>query len=107
MNRFSALVLLCFAALCAADERTCSMSDESLLHCPPVEAPRVTELREGFVVLEFTVLPDGSVEDIRVLDTGGDPRWTKSATATLSKWKFRQAEHPVRKTQRFTFEFEG
>lgn len=82
------------------------MSDESLLHCPVVEAPLVTELKEGFIVLEFTVHPDGSVDDIRVLDEGGDPRWSSAAIETLARWKFKPSDRSVRKTHRFTFEFE-
>jgi len=80
------------------------MPDESLLNCPSVEAPLGTELREGFVVLEFAVLPDGSVDNVHVLERGGDPRWVDAAVATLSRWKFRPTEHPVQKTQRFTFQ---
>ena len=107
MTRIFALAPLFIGAICVADERACSMPDETILSCPLVEAPPVTELRKGFVVFEFTVLPDGSVEDIRVLDTGGDPRWTEAARATLSHWKFKKVEHPIRRTQRFTFEANG
>ena len=82
------------------------MPDEAFLHCPAVEAPRVTELTEGFVVLEYTVLPNGSVDGIRVLESGGDPRWVNAATATLSQWKFKKEELPTRRTARFNFEFE-
>lgn len=83
------------------------MQDDDLLKCPTVAAPLVTELKEGFVVLEFTVQADGSVSDVQLLESGGDKRWIDAAVATVSQWKYRASDQSVQKTQRFTFEFEG
>lgn len=83
------------------------MQDDSLLYCPTVQAPLVTELRAGFVVLGFTVQPDGSVHDVRVIESGGDKRWIEPAKATLLLWTYRESNIPVQKTQKLTFEFES
>jgi TonB family protein len=108
MNLTLLTSLMVFAATAgAADERSCVTQDDDLLECPAVAAPLVTELREGFVVLAFTVRPDGSVNDIQLLESGGDQRWIDAAVATVSRWKYRTSNRSVQKTQRFTFEFEG
>jgi TonB family protein len=72
-----------------------------------VTAPLVTELREGFVVLGFTVKPDGSVHDVRVLESGGDEQWIEAAIAALSQWRYRESDRSLEKTQKLTFEFES
>jgi len=90
-------------AVSVAQERNCDMDDVDLLDCPVVEAPRVTELKGGFVELSFTVQQDGSVYELQVVDSAGDKRWIDAATATLSRWKFRASDEPVAKVQRFTF----
>lgn len=91
----------------AANELSCEMRDNDLLECPSVVAPLVTELSEGFVELEFTVQPDGSVHDVRLVESGGDKRWIDAAAATVSQWKYRASDKSVEKAQRFSFEAMG
>ena len=104
-----ALLLTAVIALAAsnsvADERVCKSHDDDLLECPVVELPLVTELREGFVELAYTVQPDGSVTDIRVIKFGGDKRWIDAAVSAVSQWKYRAVDQSIAKTQRFVFEF--
>ena len=45
----------------------CNLLDPDLIYCPIVQAPSITELRVGFVVLIFTVQPDGSVSGMTLL----------------------------------------
>jgi TonB family protein len=58
------------------------------IYCPVVEAPRVTELRAGTVLLQYLVLTDGSVENIEVIESTGDPRWVNAVINTVQTWKY-------------------
>ena len=61
------------------------------IYCPKIEAPRVTELKEGTVQIKYTVLPSGSVIDIEVLGSIGDPRWVQAVTSTVQLWKYKES----------------
>ncbi len=94
------------ASVSAADKRSCELQDDDLLECPSIEAPPVTELRNAFVELVYTVQANGSVTDIRVVESGGDKRWIDAAVTAVSRWKYRISYGPVLKTRRFVFELE-
>jgi TonB family protein len=100
-------LLLSGSAFAAEDERGCAMQDDDLLECPVVAAPLVTELKEGYVVLAFTVQPDGSVSDVQLVDSGGDKRWIRAAVDAVSRWKYRATDQPSEKTRRFIFQLGG
>lgn len=66
---------------------------------------------EGWVEVEFTVLPDGSVTDARVLDSSPRRVFDRSALRAISRWKFRprivDGEAVSRRaTQRIDFELD-
>ncbi|MES1942559.1 TonB2 protein [Salinisphaera sp. PC39] len=66
---------------------------------------------EGHVTMEFTVRPDGSVSDIRVVDAQPPRMFNRAAKEALSRWKFRPRERDgervarnARQTIRFTLD---
>ena len=63
------------------------------IYCPIVDAPRVTELREGSVQLRYVVQPSGLVGDIEVIDSTGDPRWVKAVKSTVLTWKYNRTNN--------------
>jgi len=62
------------------------------IYCPIVEAPRVTELREGAVRLRYLVRSNGSVGDVEVIKSTGDPRWVKAVKSTVLTWKYSKSD---------------
>jgi TonB family protein len=100
-------LLLFVAAVGATAERSCATQDDDLIECPVVPYPPVTELKEGYVVLTYTVQMDGSVSNVQLLESGGDKRWIDAAIATVSRWKYRASDQSAQKTQRFTFVFDS
>lgn len=63
---------------------------------------------EGFVELEFTIEPNGTVADVEVLNAGPGELFVASATGAISKWTFKPFiidGQPMarRATQRFEF----
>lgn len=66
---------------------------------------------EGHVTMEFTVQPDGSVANIRVVDAQPPRMFNRAAKQALSRWKFRPREQGgervarnARQTIRFTLD---
>ncbi|MEM9102054.1 MAG: energy transducer TonB [Pseudomonadota bacterium] len=47
------------------------------------------EGKEGFVTLSFTIMPDGSVGDISVLEAKPRRLFDRAARRALSKWKYK------------------
>lgn len=63
---------------------------------------------QGFVTLEFTIRPDGSVTDVSVVDSHPEGTFEQAAKRALSRWKFepkesdgRKISHRARQTIRF------
>ncbi|NKC02179.1 MAG: TonB family protein [Pseudomonadales bacterium] len=83
----------------------CAAKDEDLIFCPVVQAPLRTELREGWVLLEYLVEPDGSVTNAIVIDSDVRGLWNDAAIKTINQWRYREADEPVKKTRRFTMKF--
>ncbi|WP_077529148.1 energy transducer TonB [Vreelandella utahensis] len=72
----------------------------------PLEARR--EGTQGFVTLEFTIRPDGSVTKITVVDSHPEGTFEQEAKRALSRWTFepkeqdgRKIPHRARQTIRF------
>lgn len=61
------------------------------LYCPNIEAPRVTELREGAVKIKYLIEKNGSVSEVEVIESSGDPRWVEVVTRTVMTWKYRES----------------
>jgi protein TonB len=78
----------------------------------PLYPPRARLHRiEGWVDLEFTVTPDGQVENIRVLGSSPDDTFDRSAVQAAGRWSFTPGRHQnrpvaVRVRQRITFELQ-
>ncbi|MBD2857714.1 TonB family protein [Spongiibacter sp. KMU-158] len=72
------------------------------IYCPDIEAPRVTELKEGTVQIKYTVLPSGSVSDIEVLESTGDPRWVQAVTGTVHLWKYKKSQKEYKQEFKFS-----
>lgn len=56
---------------------------------PKYPADALAERLEGWVKLAGTVLPDGSVTDVRVVDHDPSGRFDAAALAAVSQWRFR------------------
>ena len=81
----------------------CAQLDPELITCPAPEAPRITELREGYVILELQIDPDGSVGSSTVLSSSGHPAWTSAAQAAVAKWRYVAGQGP--RTREVPFDF--
>lgn len=64
----------------------------------PLEARR--KGTQGFVTLEFTIRPDGSVTDISVVNSHPAGVFEQAARQALSRWKFEPREEGGRKVAR-------
>lgn len=65
---------------------------EDGIYCPNIEAPRVTELREGFVTVKYTVTLNGSTDRVSVVESQGDPRWIESVVKTIKTWRYQKPD---------------
>lgn len=75
-------------ASCAFSEVSCPHRQG--VYCPNVEAPRATELKQGKVKIQYRVQLDGSVSDIEVIESTGDPRWVIAVTSSVSMWRYKK-----------------
>lgn len=55
---------------------------------------------EGYVTMEFTVRPDGSVSNIQVVDAQPPRMFNRAAKEALSRWKFRPREQDGKRVAR-------
>ena len=76
---------------------------------PMPEYPRRARLKamEGYTLVEFTVMPDGSVAEPAIAETSSS-LFSDAAVEALSSWKFEpvtdgEATIPVRSAVRFNF----
>jgi protein TonB len=53
--------------------------------------PRRAALKgiEGWVKLEFTIMPDGSVDDVKVIDAKPRRIFNRAAIKSILRWKFK------------------
>ncbi|MFN3486158.1 MAG: energy transducer TonB, partial [Planctomycetota bacterium] len=64
--------------------------------------------REGVVVVDITILADGTCGEVRVVEDAPDPAFREAVLAAVRTWKFQPAVrggHPVESVQRFRFVF--
>jgi protein TonB len=64
----------------------------------PLEARR--DGVQGYVTMEFTIRPDGSVTDVTVVGSHPKGVFEKAAVRALSRWKFEPREEGGRKVSR-------
>lgn len=77
---------------------------------PPPEYPLGARRarREGVVVVEITILADGTCGEVRVVEDAPDPAFRESVLAAVRTWKFQPAirgGRTVESVQRFRFVF--
>ena len=106
MNKLIVFAFVYFTNAYASNEKVCLHPEERIIYCPQPESPRVTELQEGKVTLQFTVEKNGSTSNIKVLKSTGDERWITSAIKALKTWKYSPLQKIETKEQVFEFLFE-
>lgn len=84
-----------------------------VLRVPPIYPARAAERGiEGWVVVEFTITPTGSVKDPVVLDSHPSSIFNRSALRSIRKWKYKPKivdGNPVERPgiqQKITFELQ-
>ena len=85
------------------------------IHRVPPRYPgkMVKRLQQGWVTLEFDVLPDGSVSNVHVVESFPPGGFDKEAIAAVEKWKFKvkypenTRPEPIPITQTIEFAMEG
>ncbi len=61
-----------------------------LVRIPPLYPPRALQLKkEGFVTMRFTINTDGTVRDIKVVQSEPPKLFESAAISALKKWKFK------------------
>lgn len=74
-----------------------------LVHCPAVQAPRVTELQDGRVKLFLSVAADGSVSSSTVISSSGHGAWVEAAQEAVMNWRYPAGTSPH--TREISLEF--
>ena len=83
------IVWLSFAlSACAKPSGDCAALDAALVYCPAPQAPRVTELKSGHVVVQLIVRPDGSVADARIASSSGHAAWKDAVLQAVRQWRY-------------------
>lgn len=97
-------------SLASAQDKVYSLSDLDVLHQVVPEYPRRAARAgfDGWVELQFTVSPDGAVEEAKVVDSSSKI-FHREALVALQGWQFKPVQHggqatPVRAQLRFTFQ---
>lgn len=117
IKRSSALVAAIVAASLLASNaganpagaRYYSSKDLRVIESPLPDYPRRAEQEaiEGYTLVEFTVMPDGTVVEPAVAETSNH-LFGRAAVKAIESWKFEpvvdgEATVPVRSTMRFNF----
>lgn len=89
----------------AGNGSQCDFSDPDLIFCPKARAPDGFQLKEGFVVVEYTVQKDGSIHRVRVMDSDKFGHWRGPAVSAVSRWRYRPQLQVARKSRRLVFTF--
>lgn len=101
-------VLMPFAfSACASQNTHCAALDPALIHCPTPQAPRVTELKAGRVVVQLTVAPDGSVAEADVVSSSGHTAWKDAVLSAVRHWQYQPSGQVVTKVVPFDFTVGG
>lgn len=89
MHRVIVLALVLLVG-CAASKRTVVPADAarviSLTPLPPVSS--LSSVGGIRIEVMFLVRPDGSVADVRMLESSNDPAWDLAAADSMRLWKF-------------------
>ena len=91
----------------AQSEYDCAALDPSLVQCPAPEAPRVTELGDGRVLIRLTVQPDGSVSGATVLSSSGHAAWKEATLEAARRWRYKATDEASTRDVPFNFTVGG
>ncbi len=98
-------VVACVAiALAESDVSACDPDLEMLVRVAP-NYPRtpLAPATEGYVVLEFLVTADGTVEDVAVVESTGGGFFYRSAIRAIKRWRYEPRGRPCRHSVRMEF----
>ena len=104
MNRVLLLSIFLSSNLNAVEKAQCK--DRMLIDRAIMNAPRVTELREGSVLVSAIVDANGNIASTKILSQEGDPRWGESATLAMEETIFESASEACRFEFNYIAEFE-
>ncbi len=85
----------------AAQETAIDASELELLTFKLPTLPHHVSVERSVVTLEFTVLPDGTTENIAVVKTEPPNGFDRSAVTAVETWRYKPIQQAVRVTQRF------
>lgn len=103
MTSIPAFVVLAALSAGKSPDPNCARIDPELVHCPAVQAPRVTELRDGRVRLSLSVAADGSVISSTVISSSGHRAWVDAAQSAVTRWRYPAGASP--RTRELSFDF--
>ena len=101
MNSSSVIVYFGILAAGLGQAPDCPLLDPDLIYCPAPQAPSVTELSEGRVVVELTVTPEGSVSNAHILSSSGSSAWHSVVLKVAAKWRYKPTGKSVVKVVPF------
>src|SRR5688500_3251995 len=101
-----AFLLVLSADSFAAEEYDCSKIHDDLIYCPVPVATSRTELKQGFVEVEYTVNRDGTVSDTNILQADEYGMWNDTALKTIATWKYMTGDTASVRKYRFNFAIE-
>lgn len=82
-----------------ADDPQCALA--GVLHCPFPDLSQGRGSVEGHVELNFAVRPDGTVTDVRAVDSYPLGLWDDAVIATVEGWRYAPGELRLGETMRF------
>ena len=90
----------------AETDRMLPVSALDMQHYVPPRFPRAARLRNrgGYVDVAFRVLPDGSVDDLRILRSEPEGLFDDSAINAVSRWEFAARDDSVESRIRLSFD---
>jgi len=106
MSVLSILIALASSTGGLPSDPACKGPDPELVQCPSPEAPRVTELGSGKVVLELEIGPDGRVRSSKVVSSSGHPAWSGAAQTAVAKWRYSAASTSRTRVVPFDFQLD-
>ena len=93
-----------------SDNIVYNAKDLKKIHSPYPKYPRKAKRRniQGWIITEFKIRTDGSVDQIKIVDGKNTSFFKKEVLKTLASWRFaRQHPQDIRASMRFVFTLRG
>jgi TonB family protein len=90
-------LVLAMTVSAAPSEDVVSASTLTRTHTVPPTWPQAAGEEEGWVLLRFTVLPNGTVADVQVQESSPAGVFDASAVEALRQWKYEPVERDGKK----------